>query len=448
MTGHFLDDSPAHCPHLGEVVAAFLDGAPRDTAPTEHLRGCRDCQRDLGRARRLDALLASQAGPGPDEAQAERWMTQALRAGAPAPLPEVPLARPGNRARFAAAVALALCTGIGLGTWLEQPGGGPTAPASNETAAVPRAASEHPTSGRSPALVLPNRTRPRTPDTRDGTPRRSRTEPAPEPSRDRVVAELVRSRRGSDQDLLHSQLATAAEGPEAEALRRTVRECEPAVRRLMHALQQRPPSHLALVAAARVGHPKLDEALLRLTRRQPELIDTVAAAMRPLDHRPGRTVLLLELCGHCEPDTLADYFRRLGGEATAELVKIARRTKHATLRRRCLHALAWRCDASAIPFLLEWIDCPSLDEALAAAHALSHLPAIHADKLAKALPRARRRSLLLAALCGVHFERAARHLRQAELTDEELDFLRGGAFSPPQLEIAARLCRRRSTFAD
>lgn len=395
-----------------------------------HLRECASCQTTLRRARRLDAALANAAGaalaaherrPGSSWPELQqRWFGALAAPVAPPTTPARALARPrarvALRAAVAAAAAITLAIGIAIG-WPSphRPGRArdvvpaPVVATTGEALAAARPAIAGP--------LLP------APDAlRHGHPRQAtaaaraadQTPPVPvaqlagcvadadKPPVDRLAATAAllaacRSCAPDPQAAFRSLLAALAgcgEFGTAPALHERqlelVRQAAPAQSHLATWLVEldAPGKALtrddlaALVVGTRLGNPAVDGLLRRAVRRHPETAEIVAAALRCGARAQGGGRLLLDIWQDLAlrgllPGDSAEargWFRAqpttLFGEVVAEL----RRSHAADRRLHCLLALGAADDGSTVLPLLAHVASRHLDEAHAAAFALSCLP--------------------------------------------------------------------------
>jgi hypothetical protein len=138
----------------------------------------------------------------------------------------------------------------------------------------------------------------------------------------------------------------------------------------------------AVLVAARLGRPELDRTLRRVLRQKPETIDIVAAALRCGVRAAGGASLLLDAWhdadarhpGALDEATAMAWFRRQPATFVDELTFVLRHERSADARIRCLLALGGTDEAAAAPVLFAALDSPHLDESIAAAFALAHLP--------------------------------------------------------------------------
>lgn len=138
----------------------------------------------------------------------------------------------------------------------------------------------------------------------------------------------------------------------------------------------------ALTVAARLGLRTLDTAILRVLRRQPDLADPLAAALRSGAREAGAARLLLDAWQEmvARGDLGADEFRAqawFAGQPAAifdDLITEVRTSGSAPRRVHCLLALGFCPTATAVPVLLERMQKAPHLEAHAAAFALSQQP--------------------------------------------------------------------------
>lgn len=383
------------CPLSDDVLARHLDGQPAsegkaangesanggEAAATDaHLEACAQCQQVLRRARRLDAVLAHEAGQfvancsdglGASEA---RWFAAVAAATAPAlanggerpaatvdDLPSddasTPRTAPNTfRTLVLAGVALLLAT-----AWLvsRQPGEA-LQPRPEEPAAV------------TPTRVTANELAPddRGPDDRGRDapgavaldlrrlPKWKQAAPSPEGSNPATAATTHKGQRP----------ASAPRQVDVVALRRL--------------LDQGGVTDAELVQAAQVADDDVDDALRRHLRRNPRRLDTAVAALRSVPRPQGTARLLLDLWddGVCrdrladDESTAARLFDQQRAATFAELQQELANSPHANRRWRCLLALGRSRDVDVTQTLLAHLESPRREEALVAAFALSCLP--------------------------------------------------------------------------
>ncbi len=489
----------AHCAQADLVLARFLDGDPttKNSDSPAHLGSCPECQSALRRARRLDALLAQHSTIEVSDALGDRLLTAAF----PAPVPPT-----RRRLPLVAGAAVLLIGGIAIGMWWRAP----TTSRGRDAAAddVARRRTEEPKNELlTDLLPLPDagkrrsfghvtRTIRRTPRTRltNATILRredlasvilptvgilqglhglavpgsgiatfswsSMRRTAARLARDarfEAGTKLMQSRRTSDHRQFVAFLATTTETPLLHDLLAAARDDAATVRRIHTALRRGRPGQEVIVAAARLGHPRLDAAIVRITRRWPLTSHATIEAIASTDNRPGRVAVLLDIwdelrarraLGSDETRLLESSFRQLPPAATAELMTAAQAAKRPDRRLQCLTALGWRRDPSSVGFLLRLVDSRHHETALASGHVLSRMPVSTEDEIAACIERSRRAYVLLAALCGMRSKLPRSKLRTTTLTREETAFLWDGAFNANQFGIACALCRRRSVLFD
>ena len=206
-----------------------------------------------------------------------------------------------------------------------------------------------------------------------------------------------------------------------------------------------------LATAARIGGNEIDGTIRQLLRRE-ALYDEVAAAVRVVQHRPGRTALLLDAWrdqatrGSCDDEVFARMlFAQQPTTVAAELTAELQDTRRTRRRVQCLLALGALGAPTARSVLLASMGSPSLDEAHAAAFALGMLP--H-DDLTDLLARAQSGPqdwLLRAALCCAGEPQARAWIESLEVTEAEHELLTTGGFSFAQFPVFADLLRQRGT---
>lgn len=399
-----------------------------------HLRECASCQTTLRRARRLDAALANAAGaalaaherrPGSSWPELQqRWFGALTAPVAPtttqARVPERPRARAARRAAVAAAAAITLGITLGIGIAIGCPSPHRPIQARDEVPApVVATAGEAPAAAR-PAIAGPLLPAPdalRHGHARQATAAARTVDQTPlvpvdrlagcvadagKPPVDRLAATaaLLAACRSCAPDpqaafrSLLTALAGCGEFGTAPALHERqlelVREAAPAQGHLATWLVEldAPGKALtrddlaALVVGTRLGSPAVDGLLRRAVRRHPETAEIVAAALRCGARAQGGGRLLLDIWQDLAlrgllPGDSAEargWFRAqpaaLFGEVAAEL----RRSHAADQRLHCLLALGAADDGSTVPPLLAHVASRHLDEAHAAAFALSCLP--------------------------------------------------------------------------
>lgn len=479
------------CPHLDDTLAMFLDGAVSATdGASDHLRECGDCQQVLRRSRRLDAVLAKHSNTPIDDQSAERLFAAALPTAIPATQ-----AAPASAAWPMAVLGTGmLALGLGLGLWLAQdnrdsdPNKAPTQ-LQGTTVVLDANTIELPDRRTRSAGVRWSTRRRRQPDSpidllqqpeldigllistglaaglrvlsHPLTPRLPHIvefrRQAGELSRVvRLQAGLrtLRSRNESDRRSLLSYLASAEDDGAFFEILDAVRQDRLYTQWLVRRLKQRQPDRLLVVGAARIGTAGIDAALQDAVRRDTSLATAVVDAVHRTNNRSLGARLLLDLWttieAQAETDltTVRSWFRKLPGDATAQLIAMARCTPSQPDRRRCLLALAWRRDIHALPYTLELVNDNHHENSLVAGFVMSQLPSrTAASLLHAALRNCRRPYVVLAALFGMRSPLAHEYARTAELTREEADFLLGGRFTESQFSIAARMCKRRQLLA-
>lgn len=138
-----------------------------------------------------------------------------------------------------------------------------------------------------------------------------------------------------------------------------------------------------LVVAARLGNRELDAAVVRVVRRWSDLAPVLAAALRTAPDRcPGRAELRLDawqaLAVRGDQDDGIDSARLwFGGAPAATFAELSEQlagARTAARRLRCLLAMGCCVDGRTLQPLLQQLESARLDDGLAAAYALAHLP--------------------------------------------------------------------------
>ncbi|MGE3173617.1 MAG: hypothetical protein AB7O97_13415 [Planctomycetota bacterium] len=208
-----------------------------------------------------------------------------------------------------------------------------------------------------------------------------------------------------------------------------------------------------LTAAVRLGGRDLDGAVRQAMRRS-DLHEELAAALRALPYRPGRSALLLDVwsdrVARTDDDDDEALARTLfGGQppaAASELGDELQRSRHTPRRVRCLLALGALGAGAVRDQLVQHLQSRVLPEAMAAAFALAQLP--HAELRPLLEPQRRplvptsRAWLLRAALCRAGVDRAGTWLDELDLTPAERDML-GAGCTFRQFPVLAALLRDR-----
>jgi hypothetical protein len=484
--------SPCH--HSDAVLAHFLDGdanATPDANPqelTEHLEGCDVCRNALQSGRRLDALLAAQAGQRMDGSSANAILKAALARvtpTAPAPTRRLPLRLLTGTGLLAAGFAAA---------WLLLPRPDPDPVPSLPVAQIgPQIVSPYeltdailltdspprrrPPRRRPQAIAIPRtgiqvqalaslfvdpslesnlRTNLWTRSLSLGLPRVNLASTASRLADDlrlRAADALLQSDHRDALGTWTQLVAAVDDGPVLRQLLAAGRNHLPLHRRLRHQLRELRIEPASLAVAARLALPELDERLVGAVRRDPLRAGEVAEHLAAVRDRPHRVALLLDLWtdlrarGQLQDDE--DAARRLLAaqpqSATIALIEEATTTGNAPRRQRCLLALAVRRDPRSREFLVSEIRSPSQPDAILAAYALSQLPAETIASVLEATPtrRGRRLWLLQAAMAGARCARVTSWLPEMDLTPEERQFLAAGSFTRDQFPIAAALFRER-----
>ena len=206
-----------------------------------------------------------------------------------------------------------------------------------------------------------------------------------------------------------------------------------------------------LATAARVGGSEIDAAIRQLLRHE-KLHYEVAAAIRVVQHRPGRTTLLLDAWrdratrGPCNDEAFArTLFAQQPNSVAAELTAELQETHRTPRRVQCLLALGALSAPTARSVLLASLSSQSLEEAYAAAFALGMLPHDHLTDLVARAMDGPQDWLLRAALCCAGEPRARAWVGTLEVTDAEHELLTAGGFSFAQFPVFADLLRQRGT---
>lgn len=453
------------CPHSDDVLARHLDGhvadqdalsasetpssaAPSPAAPSPeaereaspgalaahldaHLTGCERCQQALRRARRLDAVLAHEAGQfvatqsGADGEllAAERWFAAVATTVSTSPaLPTSDVLMPDgtrpdgtmpqpSRARVARSplrawitrLAAAAGTLAAIAWWIA----GDTA--NRDVVATPR--TESPAVA-APAVVMRGVV---TPDERASAEANSAAlRPAANPllpenapfanaSKDdsapvavaldlRRLPKWVQPRTDAAAQPEHTRPDSArpstirpitsqqvANRPNAT---RSSAASQPDLCALRRRLDDGAVDDAQLVFCAQLAHGDLDEALRRHVRRCPQQLDEVVAALRQAARRHGTAQLLLDLWddGVCRGRLPNDDYaaaRLFAGQPAGTFQQLQHELAtcaQAARRSRCLLALGLARDVDVSETLLAQLDAPRHEEALLAAFALSCLP--------------------------------------------------------------------------
>ncbi|MHC4812075.1 MAG: hypothetical protein ACYTGW_10130 [Planctomycetota bacterium] len=499
------------CPYGDDVIAVFLDGdLPQgdqdvDHGLVEHLATCPDCQEALQQARRLDAALATSSGVAVDAELAERLLHDALAEAAADAVtaPDRVQEETGFRLRSvplllgAAALVLlgVLIDYLLIQGWWDRGGASPDkAPLAVQQPAAAGADAdviplpELPTGARAgarraaPRMLAPQ-PRARIPEhlvlaavLRDDRQLlrqvvlpalavarapawrwlRDEARLLHDHVREQAGRKLLRSPRAAARRELLAYLARANQDPVLDRILDRARADTRFVSFVRGELR-RDPDGMALRAAARLGEPSLDRLLRDACRGKPARCDRLAAALASVEHRAGRTRLLLDLWQALADrglvsdsnDLVKAWFADLPAATTLELAALARATAKASRRRQCILALGARRDPGALPYLLELVAGPHHGEATLAGHAMSQLRPADVDAQLLALQRrSRRPHLLLAALAGMRSPRVQARLTAMGLTKTEREFLATGRFSLQQFTLAARLFRERRRLTD
>ena len=480
------------CPHAAQVLASHLDGdvtlpfadglLPHELS--RHLVDCADCQRDLARARRLDAALAASAGARLGDDAGERL--EALLQIAVARAQQEPPA-PARRRRPLPFLPrlLAVAALVAAAFALLQPR--PPAPF---VAAPPRHIARAPTP---PPAATPQRTPPPTASTTPTTwvsPSAAAPAPILRPARSRadvlaLAALLNHAPVPKGSDAIHSRFAEAVElrlvagsylldggradgcdawiaavaglpaGPLLQGLLDDGRKRSALLQRLKAHLRAGVGDHTLdymqrLCTAARLGDRHLDASLVGLLHRDPTLLDAVVAALRAPLSRPGRTELLMTVWSDLAvrelvPDddvTAARLFAAQPLACTTELLQRFLRAG-APERRRCCLALGVLGDAQATDQLVQCLGAPWHDEAVAAAWALGRLSAPPSGDLLATAERDANAWLLRAGLTQQLLPVSKVWLAELDLNADERALLLTGPLRLEQFTTCARWFRER-----
>jgi hypothetical protein len=492
MNGHARQPE---CARTDAVLAIYLDGdvgrgeggGLEDSgfelvcgdSLRDHLLGCGTCRSQLQRARRLDALLAAQAGRTVDGGEvgalAARWF---------AAIDAAPVAAAPRRPKLSRVAALALLLPLCLGgIWWFVAGAqdhDPASPSPPPSRSAPAAATPVPPApavapapaGDVPAAAAPPGEILIASDAAERRARQPRADavrrPAGEPEPRQVLADAQRP--ATVRLAAAERLAAAARGPRSEgaaafeALVETLAGLgdHDAYQRSLHgqALEiVRDDAHLiellaarlqrtearraatdrdelaALTVAARVGERQLDHAIQRAVRRHPSLTEPLAAALRCGVRRTGTAALLLGVWqdlaarGDLELDDTGPcaWFSGQSPSTFAELAQELHRSRSEPQRVRCLLALGQGSDAESLALLLDRLQRAPFLEAHAAAFALSHRPRRQLTPLV-AQARADDMFLLRAALARAAVPAATVWTDALALGDAERALLAHGAF--------------------
>jgi hypothetical protein len=488
------------------VLAHFLDGALDDLTVTQaeelalHREECGVCRDALARARRLDALLAASVDDHDSTRQlGERFDAMLERALAVDSQPTIaPESARGSRFATATLRAAALVmVGVFVSRWWSSredgvtPKSAPTtAPIAVQDAAEPPVPTAAPTelessrwdeldralvAGLSPAFELTDHALRRSP----------RREPTVEQRLHAVEAALssswlpylaaglvaarpsfgdvrwVLARRfvadcsatGAWDRASALLVAPSTSHCLAANLAEDLARSEGFVASLRSRL--RGGDQMAVRAAVPLQSASLDEELLVFARGDELRSEALIAALREPVERRGRAVLLSRLIEHSlarggevdELERFARVFSGLDRSDTAELLHALDRSRSVMERRTYLLALGALGHADAANSLLRVLTGSRIDEAELAAWALGRLP-LGCEDVSDARFDPRRRALLFAARSSRGEPAMRAVVESLILSSEEADFLRGGAFRPQQIAIAARLFRRVAASRD
>ncbi len=417
------------CAYTAAVLAVCLDGDPTAVAAPpslpEHLAGCPDCHAALHRARRLDAVLAEQAGRvvavlDRDPALGAAWLAAAVAPTTPTTTTPVGTDPATRRSRWLAGTALLVATAAALVLALAAPGPrpAPSFPAVAPTTTASAGAAASPDPGGDPGTADHAGT---TAEGADGAaaarpillasapPRPSQARPSLLGQTPRGADEVERlcalldeatdAARAAHLLLAHGGpraeravcdwVGRTASGPDLDTVLQRLRTQPGVTQRLAVDVQRshaggRPRSDDELlpliIAAARIGGRPLDTALQRAGQRDQRLAEVVAAALRSAAPRAGRAALLLDLWPETSaPDTEEGIaFRLFAGQdraMTHELVEQVQQAGSADRRRRAILALGVLADPSALDFLQSLLHRSARPDAMAAAWALCRYPA-------------------------------------------------------------------------
>ncbi|MBL8729847.1 MAG: hypothetical protein JNM25_15580 [Planctomycetes bacterium] len=497
------DTVPPDCARTDAVLAIYLDGdvggageragSGREDSSLEdsgfelvcgdslrdHLLACATCRTQLLRARRLDALLAAQAGRTVDGGELGALATRWFAAIEPAPT----AARRPTLARAAGVGCLLLGLGLAACWWLAaRPGQLPTIAAPR-----PAASGSEPRPERGPAATLvplaaPPAAVPANPPVAtgdiliasDASQRRAR-QPRPDasqrvpttPELQRVLvdATLPTTERLAAADRLLAAAASRGDGTvagaalldalaslgdrdaEQRALHRRVLDVVRGAPHLLGQLQadlqrldtgRSGPARgdlAVLTVAARLGDRSLDAAIQRAVRRHPDLVEPLAAALR-CDVRPaGGAALLLDVWqdlaarGELAVDAAGPcaWFAGQPAVVFADLERALRDARSAPRRIQCLLALGQASDDRSLTTLLEHLQRAPFLEAHAAAFALSCRPRWQLEPLV-ALARADDMYLLRAALARAAVAAARAWVDAMALGEADRALLAEGSF--------------------
>lgn len=496
----------SRCELTDLVLAHFLDGALDDLTVTQaeelalHREECSVCREALARARRLDALLAASVDDHDTTRRlGERFDAMLERALAVDSQPTI-APEPARGSRFAKATlraAALVLVGVFVSRWWSSreagtpPKSAPTtAPIAVQDAAETAVHTAAPTAlessrwdeldrslvaGLSPAFELGDHVVRRSP----------RREPTVEQRLHNLQVALssswlpylsaglgaLRPSLGDVRSVLASRfvadcsstgawdrasalLVAPSTAPAVAAhLAKDLARSEGFVASLRSRL--RGGDETVMRAAVRLQSASLDEELLLFARGDEMRSEALIAALRESSVRRGRAVLLSRLIEHSlargtevdELERFARVFSGLDRSDTAELLHALDRSRSVMERRTYLLALGALGHADAASSLLRVLTGSRIDEAELAAWALGRLP-LGCEDVSGARFDPRRRALLFAARSS-RGEPAMRAIVESLiLSSEEADFLRGGAFRPQQIAIAARLFRRVAASRD
>jgi hypothetical protein len=500
------DTVPPECARTDAVLAIYLDGdVGADGSITDsgfelvcgdslrdHVLACATCRQQLLRARRLDALLAAQAGGSVGSSVgsstlgdlASRWFAEIET------IPQRLAQPPARRPRAAAVAALLLLMPFVTLIWLwvasartpaaaapcaDSPAAG-SAPVSPVPAAArdpDRDAGEVPATAPTlpPGEILiasdaahlrarqlrPDAVQPGSlppgPDER-ALPRVLSDTTQPAPVRLDAVERLAAAAHGTRaentaafQDLMGALASLGDRDAYQRSLHRRAIDLvrlDPHLTSQVLAQLQRMETRrgsgarddLAVVTvAARLGDRQLDTALQRAVRRHPQLAEPLAAALRGSVRTTGGAALLLEIWqdlvarGDGDDETVpCRWFAGQPVQVFDELERTLRATRSAPRRVQCLLALGQGTGDEGLQTLLEHLQRAPFLEAHAAAFALSQRPRRQLDLL---VPRARSGDMFLlrAALARAAVPAATAWIDALALDAAERALLADGAFA-------------------
>lgn len=485
-------DATTPCAFTDAVLAVLLDGdrnpqpGPHDSPEVldlhslaEHRDECPECQRALGEARQVDALLAASTDIAMDDPSADALFAAVRESLGESQPVSVPPSRSGLRILLPLAAVLVL--GFGIGWWVFAP--------EASSAPLPQIAG-----GAAPSVDL------ETPADETSVDGRLRV---PEHARSRRIAAVSPAGPDAEQsvDLLprliplldglaavrpvgpagllaletagrnlvdHSvgQLLNQGSAPRSalvEALRSWPDGA--ALERLRAELHDRPTQRRALVQAQRrtarfeaslpillrIGDSAADRALRQAVGREFPRATTVALQLAQLERRSGRVELLLELwrrTDRSESDreelALLDlWFTEQPEECSDQLLDAFSATRRASERKLCLLALGLRADPATAGFLRDLLNSSRQEERHLAAWALGRLPHTAPGAHRLQLRRLRRsvEPLVVAAWITRGDPRAEPWLQRAQFSAEERARTFGQRLDPDTFLALARRLR-------